>query len=148
MPILCTPGRKSRTYIIAPPSAVTVTASIKNCVRMSLCRAPIAFQMPISFVRSVTDTSMIFMTTMPPTTSDTAATRLSRYKCSRLPSRKDSKHILCFESKAFIVWIINRVTTSVAHDRSDLVFCSSIWSASATCENDQGTPSAIFFLIC
>src|SRR5262249_4443709 len=59
---------------INPPIAVTVTASIKNCVSMSLRRAPIAFRIPISFVRSVTDTSMMFITTMPPTTSEIAAT--------------------------------------------------------------------------
>src|SRR6185503_1987853 len=57
-----------------PPIAVTVTASIRNCVMMSFCRAPTALRMPISFVRSVTDTSMIFITTMPPTTSEIAET--------------------------------------------------------------------------
>src|ERR1043166_1723169 len=58
----------------APPIAVTITASMRNCVRMSLRRAPTALRMPISLVRSVTDTSMMFMTTMPPTTSEIAAT--------------------------------------------------------------------------
>ena len=37
-------------------------------------RAPIAMRMPISRVRSVTETSMMFMIPMPPTTSETAAT--------------------------------------------------------------------------
>src|ERR1051326_7690349 len=59
---------------IMPPIAVTITASIRNWVRMSLRRAPTALRIPISFVRSVTDTSMMFMTTMPPTTSEIAAT--------------------------------------------------------------------------
>src|SRR5690349_14312453 len=59
---------------IAPPIAVTVTASIKNCVRISLRRAPIALRIPISLVRSVTETSMMFITTIPPTTSEIAAT--------------------------------------------------------------------------
>jgi hypothetical protein len=35
-------------------------------------------RMPISRVRSVTDTSMMFMTPMPPTTSETSATENSR----------------------------------------------------------------------
>ena len=35
--------------------------------------APIAFLIPISFVRSVTDTSMIFMIPIPPTSSEIAA---------------------------------------------------------------------------
>ena len=37
-------------------------------------RAPSALRMPISRVRSVTDTSMMFMITMPPTSSEIAAT--------------------------------------------------------------------------
>ncbi len=57
-----------------PPIAVTITASIRNWVRMSLWRAPTALRIPISLVRSVTDTNMMFMTTMPPTTSEMAAT--------------------------------------------------------------------------
>ena len=45
------------------------TASIRNWIRMSQRRAPIALRMPISRVRSVTDTSMMFMMPMPPTSS-------------------------------------------------------------------------------
>ena len=60
---------------MTPPSAVTVTASIKNCVRMSFRRAPTAFRIPISFVRSVTDTSMMFITTIAPTISETPETK-------------------------------------------------------------------------
>ena len=37
-------------------------------------RAPIALRMPISRVRSVTVTSMMFITPMPPTSSEIAAT--------------------------------------------------------------------------
>ena len=37
---------------------------------MSAPRAPIAIRMPISWVRSVTDTSMMFMMPMPPTRSE------------------------------------------------------------------------------
>ncbi len=40
---------------------------------MSPCRAPTAMRTPISFVRSVTDTSMMFITPMPPTISAIAA---------------------------------------------------------------------------
>jgi hypothetical protein len=40
---------------------------------MSRCVAPTALRMPISRVRSVTDTSMMFMIPIPPTTRDTAA---------------------------------------------------------------------------
>ena len=41
-------------------------------------RAPVAMRMPISRVRSVTLTSMMFMTPMPPTSSEIAATDPSR----------------------------------------------------------------------
>ncbi len=42
-------------------------------------RAPIAMRMPISRVRSVTDTSMMFMIPMPPTISDTDAIAASSH---------------------------------------------------------------------
>ena len=40
---------------------------------MSRPRAPTAMRMPISRVRSVTETSMMFMMPIPPTSSETAA---------------------------------------------------------------------------
>ena len=40
---------------------------------MSRCRAPTASRTPISRTRSFTDTSMMFITPTPPTTSATAA---------------------------------------------------------------------------
>jgi hypothetical protein len=58
---------------IAPPITAIVEDSIRNCKRMSLRRAPMALRMPISLVRSVTLTSMIFMMTMPPTTKEIEA---------------------------------------------------------------------------
>ena len=60
-----------------PPTRLIVTASIRNWLRMSARLAPIALRMPISRVRSVTVTSMIFMIPMPPTNSDTPATLAS-----------------------------------------------------------------------
>ena len=54
-----------------PPKPVSVIASIRNCHRMSLRRAPMALRMPISRVRSVTETSMMFITPMPPTIKPT-----------------------------------------------------------------------------
>ena len=41
-------------------------------------RAPIALRMPISRVRSVTETSMMFITPIPPTSREIAATAPSR----------------------------------------------------------------------
>ena len=62
-----------------PPSTQSTTASMRNCSRMLNRVAPSALRMPISRVRSVTDTSMMFMMPMPPTSSDTAAMPDSRY---------------------------------------------------------------------
>ena len=60
-----------------PPSIESSTASARNWPRMSLRRAPIALRMPISRVRSVTVTSMMFITPIPPTSSEIAATAAS-----------------------------------------------------------------------
>ena len=56
-----------------PPRAEVVAASVTNWARMVLSFAPIALRMPISRVRSVTDTSMMFMMPMPPTSSEILA---------------------------------------------------------------------------
>ena len=47
-----------------------------NWRRMAPSRAPRALRMPISLVRSVTDTSMMFMMPMPPTSRLMAAMRI------------------------------------------------------------------------
>ena len=57
----------------APPKRLRTTASTRNCISTSAPRAPMAMRRPISRVRSVTDTSMMFMMPMPPTSSDTPA---------------------------------------------------------------------------
>ena len=61
------------TSPITPPVDARATASARNCTSTSAVRAPIAIRKPISRVREVTDTSMMFITPMPPTTSDTVA---------------------------------------------------------------------------
>ncbi len=66
-----------------PPAAASVTASTRNCVRMSLVFAPAACRSPISRVRSVTDTSMMFMMPIPPTMSETDAMAASRIDITR-----------------------------------------------------------------
>ena len=51
---------------MSPPRLVSTAASVRNCHKMRLFLAPMAFFRPISLVRSVTDTSMMFITPMPP----------------------------------------------------------------------------------
>ena len=58
---------------MSPPRSESVRASTRNWARMSRPRAPTALRMPISRVRSRTETSMMFMIPMPPTTSEIEA---------------------------------------------------------------------------
>src|ERR1019366_5806017 len=57
-----------------PPVVASTIASARNWRSMSRERAPTAFRIPISRVRSETDISMMFMITMPPTTMPIATT--------------------------------------------------------------------------
>ncbi len=68
---------------IAPPIALKVTASIKNCTRRPRRARANGHADADSRVRSVTLTSMMFMMPMPPTTGDTAATPASRKPSAR-----------------------------------------------------------------
>ncbi|GJE15301.1 hypothetical protein FOHLNKBM_6384 [Methylobacterium longum] len=54
---------------------------------MSALRAPTARRIPISLVRSVTVTVMMFMMLMPPTSSDTPATEVSSSAIVRVAPR-------------------------------------------------------------
>ena len=58
---------------IRPPKIDKTTASVKNCIRTFEGLAPIAILMPISRVRSLTDTNMIFIMPMPPTINEIEA---------------------------------------------------------------------------
>lgn len=52
---------------INPPTTLNMVDSIRNCIRISIPLPPIDIRRPISRVRSVTDTYMIFMIPIPPT---------------------------------------------------------------------------------
>ena len=58
---------------MTPPVTLITSASTMNCSRMSCPRAPTALRRPISFVRSVTLTSMMFMMPIPPTSREMPA---------------------------------------------------------------------------
>ena len=60
-----------------PPILVSMAASVRNWKRMTFFLAPIAFFRPISLVRSVTDTSMMFITPIPPTSREILAIQIS-----------------------------------------------------------------------
>ena len=65
---------------IAPPIRHCITLSVRNCFAMSRFVAPTARRTPISFVRSVTLTSITFMMTMPPTTAEIELTMTNTAK--------------------------------------------------------------------
>ena len=56
---------------------VSTDASVRNCARMRRRFAPMAFFRPISAVRSVTVTSMMFITPTPPTSREMLAIQMS-----------------------------------------------------------------------
>ena len=58
---------------IIPPQADKIADSVKNCIKISLVLAPSDFLMPISLVLYVTDTSIIFIIPIPPTSKEMAA---------------------------------------------------------------------------
>ena len=90
------------------PITRSVTASTRNCVRMSRARAPTASRSPISRVRSVTDTSMMFMMPMPPTTSDTEATAASSRPKTSARFRACLHHLGHVLDRERIVWPCTR----------------------------------------
>ena len=63
---------------IIPPVTESKIASIRNWFKISIPRAPTLIRRPISRVRSVTDTYMMFMIPMPPTSSEMPATEPNR----------------------------------------------------------------------
>jgi len=71
----------SRDKIIAiiHQIAVTTTDSIKNCVIISPFKAQIAFLIQISLVLSVTETSIIFITPIHPTSNEIDPIAANKY---------------------------------------------------------------------
>ena len=58
-----------------PPMKQRMRDSKRNSSKMFWFEAPTAFRTPISWLRSATETSMMFMTPMPPTMREMPATR-------------------------------------------------------------------------
>ena len=64
---------KLKAIPIPQPRSVRTLASVRNCIIISELSAPIDLRIPISRVRSETETSIIFIIPIPPTRSDIAA---------------------------------------------------------------------------
>ncbi len=80
-----------------PPMPVRPIASMRNWVRMSRRRAPTAFRMPISRVRSFTETSMMFMIPMPPTSNEIPPIA---------PSRIVNVPLTCWNAASVSFWFV------------------------------------------
>src|SRR5881397_2146892 len=87
------PATPSPTPII-PPMALRTTASTRNCRRMCRRLAPTAMRMPISRVRSVTETNKIFMIPIPPTSSEMDGTANNSSFMDSLVLVHDLSHLL------------------------------------------------------
>ena len=120
-----------------PPRSDSVRASTRNWARMSRPRAPMALRMPISRVRSRTDTSMMFMIPMPPTTSEIEAIPPSR-----------SVRVALIEEAASSSWVWSKTLKSSssrrrpargdrAAARSARRWSRSIWSAWRDADADR-----------
>ena len=86
----------------------SATASVRNCIRMSCLRAPTAMRRPISRVRSVTETIMMFMMPMPPTMSDTDATAARSSDMVREDSARDSNASTWLRIQKSFSWLGRR----------------------------------------
>ena len=109
-----------------PPPKVRNTASVTNWATMSRRLAPMACRMPISRVRSVTETSMMFMIPMPPTSREMPATVPRNTTRVWLASSKVSR-ISCWlktvKSSASVMRWLKRRTVSIS---------SMAWSTDST----------------
>src|SRR5882672_1043066 len=86
----------------AAPPVASITASTRNWRRMSRRRAPSDLRIPISRVRSATAISMMFMITMPPTTSEIATRPGSARNSTRLIlAQKSSTSSAVSRAKSF-----------------------------------------------
>ena len=104
---------------MSPPVRLSTIDSIRNCLRTAEERAPIAMRMPISRVRSVTETSMIFMIPMPPTSKRNArdAAKQHRHDAVGLVGRLGHvRHVAHGE----VVRLIRREFVALAQEFRDL----------------------------
>ena len=113
-------SRHRTTTPSAPPMAASTRASMRNCAMMSAGCAPTAMRMPISRVRSVTDTSMMFMTPMPPTISDTSAIDEQQRRHGLLGRREHAGHF-GHAAGGEIVFIVGPEPMPLAQQRADFL---------------------------
>ena len=109
------PATTPVTLPMRPPRPARRTASARNWSMMSLVKAPSDLRIPISRVRSVTVTSMMFITPIPPMRSVMPATMASRIRNDRavaLPAARRSAALNTLKSggsPGLTLWVWRRV---------------------------------------
>ena len=123
-----------RRIPIIPPSPVSITASRRNCVRMFLYVAPSAFLSPISFVRSVTETSIMFIMPIPPTMSEIAATAARNIVSTEVIEERLFARLTCVITKksSLVGSVILCDSRRVSETSSEALGTSSSLTASMT----------------
>ena len=108
---------------IRPPNRQMAADSNRNCMRMLRRLAPIAFLMPISRVRSVTETNMMFITPIPPTNSAIPVTsrpmpRTAPTTLLNAPSRESSLLMVKLSSSIGLNLRILRISPITSNSKS------------------------------
>ena len=86
-----------------PPITLNTVASTRNWSRMSRRLAPTALRMPISRVRSVTLTSMMFMMPIPPTSREMPAIE---------PRKSVSTPVIWLKTATRSAWLMTEKSSS------------------------------------
>ena len=81
----------------------STTDSARNCISTCQPFAPTAMRVPISRVRSVTETSMMFMIPMPPTSSEIDAIAASSTRITRAVDPTTSAQVLLRAHREVVV---------------------------------------------
>src|SRR5689334_16656950 len=90
------------TIPIEPPRELSTIASLRNCRCTSDSVAPTAIRTPISRVRSVTLTSMMFIIPIPPTSNETEA-MLAKSSVITWPDFRSEEHTSELQSQFHLV---------------------------------------------
>ena len=104
----------------SPPNRERITDSTRNWRRMSRRRAPSALRTPISRMRSVTETSMMFMTTTPPTSRLMPVTTIVDHVDAAGGALPQVQHALARLDRE-VVGLVEAEVAAGAHDHARLV---------------------------
>ena len=114
-----------------PPVTLMSTDSMRNCSEMTGPVAPTAMRRPISLVRSVTETSMMFMMPMPATRSEKAAA-----------TTRMMVTVSIVEDMVSIISACERMVKSSSASSFSLWLSRSIWVSSSMAASESSSVTA------